>query len=84
NNHNKGKLHILAGPKTVVWGLNSYGKVDDDEDDFWYRLYAGPQLMEFDSEELKYIRKREGYTQKEVAEAIGASVRSYQKWENGE
>ncbi len=52
-----------------------YGK-EEDEDDFWYRLYAGPQLMEFDCEELKYIRKREGYRQKEVVEAIGASVRS--------
>lgn len=76
----KGKLHIIAGPKTAVWGLNK----EEDEDDFWDRLYTGPQLMEFDSDELKYLRKRQGYTQKEVAEAIGASVRSYQKWENGE
>lgn len=32
--------------------------------------------MEFDNEELKRIRDREGYTQKEIADAIGASVRT--------
>lgn len=39
--------------------------------------------MEFDSEALKEIRKRENLSQRQVAEAIGASVRTYQKWESG-
>jgi transcriptional regulator with XRE-family HTH domain len=40
--------------------------------------------MEFDYEILKINRKRLKYTQKDVADAIGATVRTYQKWENGE
>jgi len=40
--------------------------------------------MEFDHETLKISRKRLKYTQQEVANAIGATVRTYQKWENGE
>lgn len=69
------------------WGLfdaylNCYNNKDDE--DCWYQIYAGPQTMEFDYEILKIYRKRLKYTQKDVADAIGATVRTYQKWENGE
>jgi len=33
---------------------------------------------------LKDCRKRLKYTPKDVADAIGATIRTYQKWENGE
>lgn len=32
---------------------------------------------------LRYIRKSKGYTQKQVAVAVGASERNYQDWEYG-
>lgn len=40
--------------------------------------------MEFDYEVLKSNRNRLKYTQQEVADAIGTTVRTYQKWERGE
>jgi transcriptional regulator with XRE-family HTH domain len=40
--------------------------------------------MEFNYEILKVNRKNLKYTQQQVADAIGATVRTYQKWENGE
>ena len=40
--------------------------------------------MEFDYNALKEYRKARGFTQKEVADAIGANARTYQKWENNE
>ncbi len=40
--------------------------------------------MEFDFPMLKRRRKMLNMTQQEVADAIGATVRTYQKWENGE
>ncbi|OME78747.1 hypothetical protein BK120_23750 [Paenibacillus sp. FSL A5-0031] len=83
NNRLKGELFIQTGPSTAIWGLNCWGEHEDGTD-AWYPLQIGPQLMEFDNEELRRIRNREGYTQKEVADAIGSSVRSYQKWEAGE
>ena len=35
-------------------------------------------------EVLKINRKRLKYTQQEVADAVGATTRTYQKWESGE
>ena len=40
--------------------------------------------MEFDFTVLKERRKKLKFTQQEVADAIGATVRTYQKWENGD
>ena len=40
--------------------------------------------MEFNNKALKDYRIDRGMTQSEVAEAIGASVRTYQKWERGD
>lgn len=83
NNKFKGTLYVEATPKTLIWGLNCWGQ-NDDGSDAWYQLYTGPQLIEFDYESLKYARKREKLTQQQVADAIGASVRTYQKWESGD
>jgi hypothetical protein len=78
----RGRLFIDLKPNTTIHVLNCYN--DKGDDDFWYQIYAGPQTMEFDYEILKFNRKRLKYTQQNVADAIGATVRTYQKWENGE
>jgi len=78
----RGRLFIELRPNTTIHALNYYNNEGDD--DFWYQIYAGPQTMEFEYEILKINRKRLKYTQQHVADAIGATVRTYQKWENGE
>ena len=78
-----GKLWIDLTPDTVVHLLNVYNSKGDC-DDYWYQVYAGPLTMEFDYTFLKDKRKQLKMTQQEVAEAVGANVRTYQKWENGE
>jgi len=77
-----GRLFIELTPNTTIHALNCYNYESDD--DIWYQIYAGPQTMEFNHEILKINRKRLKYTQQRVADAIGATVRTYQKWENGE
>ena len=78
-----GNLWIDITPKTVVHLLNVYNS-KDDRDDYWYQVYTGPLTMEFDYTILKDKRKQLKMTQQEVAEAVGANVRTYQKWEDGE
>lgn len=78
-----GRLFIELRPNTTIHALNCYND-KDEEDDFWYQIYAGPQTMRFNYDVLKINRKRLKYTQQHVADAIGATVRTYQKWENGE
>ncbi|MDD3138857.1 MAG: helix-turn-helix transcriptional regulator [Lachnospiraceae bacterium] len=78
-----GTLYVEILPETRVHALGVYD--DDDEDNLnWYQVYTGPKRMEFDYESLKYYRKKMGLTQQQVANAIEANVRTYQKWENGE
>ena len=50
----------------------------------WLQIYAGPQMMSFNYKVIKERRKKLGYTQQQVAEAVQTNVRTYQKWENGE
>lgn len=76
------RMKIELAPDTIIYGLNCYN--NDDEDDQWYQLYAGPQTMQFDHTVLKSRRNALRYTQQEVADAVGATVRTYQKWETGE
>ena len=78
-----GSLFIDITPTSVIHLLNVYNKKDEEED-YWYQIYAGPLCMEFDFPILKQKRKQLKFTQQEVADAIGATVRTYQKWENGE
>ena len=77
-----GELRITLGPRTIIYCLDD--EPEDDEEPAWQQLYAGPQTMEFDNEALREFRSYKGLTQREVAEAIGTSVRTYQKWECGE
>jgi DNA-binding XRE family transcriptional regulator len=79
----KGTLYIKVGPKTVVFGRNCWNWNNSDSDS-WVELYVGPQLMYFNSQALKAIRERQRLTQREVAEAIETSIRTYQKWESGD
>lgn len=73
-----GFLRIEIQPNTVVYIRDYYkGEV------FWNQVYAGPLTMEFDHSILKEYRKRLNYTQQEVADAVGANLRTYQKWEYG-
>lgn len=81
-NHTAWEITIGLTPRTELYARNIYN--DEDEGEKWYRLYAGPLTMEFDFTVLKESRQRLGYTQKEVAEAVGATLRTYQKWEIGE
>ncbi len=81
-NHTAWEITIGLTPKTELYARNIYN--DDDEGEKWYRLYAGPQVMEFDYTILRSRRQALKMTQKEVAEAVGATLRTYQKWEIGE
>lgn len=73
-----GNLLIEVTPSTVI-----YMKIRTENDELWYLIYAGPLTMEFDNSTLKLYRNKLGYTQQEVADAIGANLRTYQKWEYG-
>lgn len=78
-----GYLRIEIKPNTVAYVLNFFNN-QDEERDYWYQVYAGPQTMEFDYSVLKRRRNALGFTQQQVADAVSTSVRTYQKWENGE
>lgn len=77
-----GELRITLGPKSIVYVLDD--EPEDGTEPEWRQLYAGPQTMEFDNEALRDFRKAKKMTQSNVADAIGTSVRTYQKWESGE
>ena len=86
-----GELTIELNPDTTIHLWASVEEVDDDGNDTgqvsnpeWHQIYAGPLTMNFDSTALRTFRLACGMTQQEVATAIGASVRTYQKWEKGE
>ena len=74
-------LRIELTPRTVIYGRNFAASW---EKDVWRLLYAGPLLMNFNFDKAKNCRKMLGFTQQEVADSIGTSVRTYQKWESGE
>lgn len=78
-----GRLWIDITPSTVIHVLNFYNDSNDTED-YWYQVYAGPKTMQFDYTILKERRKKLGFTQQEVADAVETTVRTYQKWEAGE
>lgn len=80
------EIELQADTTIYFWGEDNFFDDDDpaEPDDEWHQIYAGPLNMEFDYESLKFFRKQRGMTQKEVADAIGANVRTYQKWESGD
>ena len=75
-----GKLVVELLPTTIIQWMD---RRNDWIPDSWTLLYAGPLTMNFDYTVLKWKRKKLGFTQQEVADAIGATVRTYQKWESG-
>lgn len=77
-----GELRITLGPKTILYVLDN--EPDEGEEPSWQQIYAGPQTMKSDNEALREFRKAKNMTQSNVADAIGTSVRTYQKWESGE
>ena len=79
----RGYLSFEITPKTVIHALNYYNS-DEDDEDVWYQVYAGPKTMRFDHTILRERRKKLGYSQEDVAQAIDTTVRTYQKWESGE
>lgn len=56
----------------------------DDKSNTWWPVYFGPAVTEFDSWAFKFYREYGKFTQKQVADAVGTSVRTYQKWESGD
>lgn len=79
-----GTMRIEIQPSTTIYLLgegNDFHR-EAEPDDVWYQIYAGPLNMEFNYMALKEFRVARGFTQKEVADAIGANVRTYQKWES--
>lgn len=85
-----GELRIELNPDTTIHALNIYEYMSDEEEtvdsteESWNQIYAGPLTMSFNHEALKEYRLYREMTQKELADAVGASVRTYQKWESGE
>ena len=77
-NSRSGSLFVKISPDTKIFVS---GLFSDDDDE--YIVYLGPKHISFDGSALKRMRKAAGFTQQEVADAIGASVRTYQKWESG-
>lgn len=77
----RGFIDVELTPLIII---DFYTKSIDDEYDGWARLYTGPLHMEFNHNVLKEKRQELKMTQKEVAEAVGANIRTYQKWESGE
>lgn len=79
---------VTLTPKTVVHALvcerDEIGNEIPDVDPEWIQMYAGPQTMTFNYKLLKKRRNELGYTQQEVADAVEANIRTYQKWEGGE
>ena len=78
----RGYLSLEITPKTVIHALNYYNS-DEDDEDVWYQVYAGPMTMRFDHTILRERRKKLGFSQEDVALAIDTTVRTYQKWESG-
>ena len=81
-NFNK-ELRIGIKPTTKIYMLNIYNK-DGDERNIWWPIYFGSAVTEFNSWAFKFYRERGGFTQKQVADAVATSVRTYQKWESGD
>lgn len=86
-----GELLIALNPDTTIHFLESLEEVEQNGHKNngeclreWHQIYAGPLTMNFDNDALRTFRKDSGMTQVELANAIGASVRTYQKWEKGE
>ena len=82
-------ITVELTPRTVIRALipaehDEIGNPIEEAGMKWLQIYAGPQTMSFNYKVIKARRKKLGYTQQQVAEAVQTNVRTYQKWENGE
>lgn len=81
-------MTVTLTPRTVIHAQikdrDEIGNELEDVEPKWIQIYAGPQTMSFNYKVLKEHRTLLGYTQQEVADAVQANIRTYQKWENGE
>lgn len=77
------ELRIGLAPDTKIYMLDIYND-KADKSHTWWPIYFGPAVTEFDSWAFKFYRERGGFTQKQVADAVETSVRTYQKWESGD
>ncbi len=81
-------MTVTLTPKTVIYAQiterDEVGNELPDVEPKWIQIYAGPQTMSFNYKILKERRQRLGYTQQDVADAVQANIRTYQKWESGE
>lgn len=81
-------ITVTLTPKTVIHAQiterDEIGNELPDVEPKWVQVYAGPQTMSFNYHILKERRKALGYTQQEVADAVQANIRTYQKWESGD
>ncbi len=81
-------MTVTLTPQTVIhaqtFERDDIGNELEDVEPKWVQIYAGPQTMSFNYKVLKERRSILGYTQQEVADAVQANIRTYQKWENGE
>ena len=77
-NHGKfsGTLRVKLLPDSIIHVRDDAGA--------WRQIYVGPQKMFFDHAIFKTKREQLKFTQQYIADAIQTSVRTYQKWENGE
>lgn len=89
--HDSYEFHITVEltPRTVIRALvaaehDEVGNAIKEAGMEWMQIYAGPQTMSFNYKIIKEHRKKLGYTQQQVADAVQTNVRTYQKWENGE
>lgn len=84
------EIHIGLLPETLIYVLEDKDEskipdyVDSPENYYiWYPIYIGPKNMKFTMETIKNKRIAFNYIQKDVAERIGVSPRTYQNWEMG-
>lgn len=59
--------------------------IDENKyEDYWAEHYAGPLKMEFDPTRIVKIREEKGLSPKDISDATGINLRTYQRIENGE
>jgi len=57
---------------------------EEDINDYWLEVYAGPKYMRLDLRSISKIREEKGLSTKDVSEATNINLRTYQRIEQGE
>jgi len=79
-----GEVWFGVSPTMELYVKNLFPEDEYKGKNEWYRLYTGPRMMAFDYKVLKKYRTENNMTQQNVADAVGTTLRTYQKWEKGE